>query len=188
MPKTKNAFAFRDFNEEKILQRPYFKKFNLPKKTDTEILESLQPTGDDSVDEMEQKLSTVKALHKRCINFTYLIRRHIARRIKLSGGALNYLDYPTADWAVNDLAKRLMQQYYELEEKIEKRYRQITAASLRKYIKSAGFTQKEIGDRVQISQRGFSHYVCGTNDIPTYTLIRLSKILKVSTDELLGLK
>lgn len=30
MPKTKNAFAFRDFDATRILQRPFFKSLNLP--------------------------------------------------------------------------------------------------------------------------------------------------------------
>jgi len=39
--KTKNAFAFRDFDSSRILQRPFFKDFYFaPDKSDEELLES----------------------------------------------------------------------------------------------------------------------------------------------------
>ena len=38
MPKTRDAFAFHDFDGERILQRKFFRKLNLPADTDNEIL------------------------------------------------------------------------------------------------------------------------------------------------------
>lgn len=197
MPKTKNAFAFRDFNEEKILQRPYFKKFNLPKKTDTEILESLQATGDDSVDDMEQKLNQIKSLHEHCKKFQSLIIRHTDRvaRVKLVKEKAKsnkispiLLEYVLVPAAITELMKKLANSFYELESRIQERYQKDLARRLSIYRKEAGLTQKELGELVNISQNGMSRYLSGKRDIPTYALIRFSKILKVSTDELLGLK
>ena len=54
--KTKNAFAFRDFDSSHILQRPFFKNFYFDSdKSDTEILKSLKDTAEDSVDFLEKK-------------------------------------------------------------------------------------------------------------------------------------
>lgn len=186
MPKTKDAFALRDFDATKILQRRYFKQFNLPNKTDEEILKIL--TADDDVESMEKNLSTLKALAKRCETFNFKIRRHIARRIKLFDGAEKYLDYPTADWAVNDLMKKLSLGYYELETKIEKQYRERITERLRYYRLKAGLTQKELAELVQVSPMGMSHYARGERDLPTHTLIRISKVLNVTADKLLGLQ
>ncbi len=49
------------------------------------------------------------------------------------------------------------------------------------------YTQTELADKLGISQRGYSHYEKGDNDIPTEILIRLSQIYGTSTDYILGL-
>lgn len=48
-------------------------------------------------------------------------------------------------------------------------------------------TQKMIANILNISQRGYSHYETGNNDIPTETLIKLAKFYNVSVDYILGL-
>lgn len=48
-------------------------------------------------------------------------------------------------------------------------------------------TQKEIAKILKISQRGYSHYETGDNNIPVEILIKLAKFYKVSTDYILGL-
>lgn len=47
-------------------------------------------------------------------------------------------------------------------------------------------TQKELADFLSISQRGYSHYETGNNDIPTETLIKLADFYETSVDYLLG--
>ena len=54
--------------------------------------------------------------------------------------------------------------------------------------KAAGLTQKELGERVQVSSLGISRYERDEREIPIYTLVRLAKELKLSGDEILGLK
>lgn len=49
------------------------------------------------------------------------------------------------------------------------------------------YTQSELASMLGISQRGYSHYEKGDNDIPTEILIRLSQIYGTSTDYILGL-
>ncbi len=46
--------------------------------------------------------------------------------------------------------------------------------------------QKDIADFLNISQRGYSHYETGNNDIPTEILIRLADFYETSVDYLLG--
>ena len=48
-------------------------------------------------------------------------------------------------------------------------------------------TQQEIADILNISQRGYSHYETGNNDIPTEILIKLAKYYNTSIDYILGL-
>ncbi len=48
-------------------------------------------------------------------------------------------------------------------------------------------SQKTLGERIGMSQTGYSKYETGENDIPTNILIQLSKIYNTSIDYMLGL-
>lgn len=198
MPKTRNAFAFRNFDETRILQRPYFRQFNLPNQADTDILKLLQATADDDVDAMENKLSTLKALHERVQDFINLINRYCDRARKLTRLLLNAgkikppvltppSDYLNAIFYTKDLLGNIAQNYYALEKKIQKKYRAEFTARLRHYLDESGLTRRKLGDLVQVSPQSMSKYFLGQNEMPIHTLIRISKILGVSTDKLLGL-
>lgn len=47
-------------------------------------------------------------------------------------------------------------------------------------------TQIELAKVLNISQRGYSHYETGNNDIPTEILIKLANYYDVSIDYILG--
>lgn len=47
-------------------------------------------------------------------------------------------------------------------------------------------TQTDIANILNISQRGYSHYETGNNDIPTDILIKLADYYGISVDYLLG--
>jgi len=51
-----------------------------------------------------------------------------------------------------------------------------------------GLTQTQLGEMIDASQRAISRYETVAELPPTGTLIKLAKALKVSTDDLLGLK
>ena len=55
MPKTKDAFAMRDFDGKRILQRPYFRQFGFADESDEKILSSLTATDSDGLAELERK-------------------------------------------------------------------------------------------------------------------------------------
>ena len=194
MPKTKDAFAFRNFDKTRILQRPYFRRFNLPNKSDVEIIQSLQAADDDSVDTMEDKLSTLKALHERVQDFQSLCSRHIARISSLvkkrekENKKLPYvLEYVIVVDDLGDILNGLAENYYVLEKKIQKKYRDEFTARLRHYLEESGLTRRKLGDLVQVSPQSMSKYFLGQNEMPIHTLIRISKVLGISTDKLLGL-
>ncbi len=48
-------------------------------------------------------------------------------------------------------------------------------------------TQSQLAKILNISQRGYSHYETGKNDIPTETLIKLAKFYNTSVDYILGI-
>ena len=190
--KRQNAFAFRNYNGKKILQRPFFKSLKLPAAMDAEILSALKIADSDSVDDMENKLIITKATHNRIEEYRRLIERH-TRRCDRYNKALGVkkaviTEYFTATLDCIELGEKFAKLYYETERKIQKRYRQEFTARLKRERLKAGLKQKELGDLVQVSPQGFSLYERGERDIPIHTVIRLAKALNLSGDRILGLK
>ena len=202
--KTKNAFAFRDFDSARILQRPFFKDFHFdPNKSDTEILESLNKVTEDSVDSWERNLYVIKATLERLIKFRHLINRHNESRLdkynKLKSKSQDVkitelvrpapvMEYFSASLSVLELINKFKQLYSEIEKKIQVRYRKDFGNRLRLLRKDLGLTQAKFGDLVQVSPQVFSLYERGEHDIPVHTIIRLAKVLDMSSDKILGLK
>ena len=54
--------------------------------------------------------------------------------------------------------------------------------------RAKGLTQTELGKKVGVSQRVITYYERDAEHPPTHLLIPIAKALKVSVDELLGLK
>ena len=54
--------------------------------------------------------------------------------------------------------------------------------------KANGLTQDELGDRIGVSRRVIAYYEGETKYPPTHLLLPIAKTLKISLDELLGLK
>lgn len=200
--KTKDAFALRNFDAARILQRRFFKEFDFDStKTDAEILESLKVADSDSVDDMEEKLHTIKATYERLGKYRQLIDNHIRRCDKFNkckAAALGVkitelkrpartLEYFTEELSCLELMEKFGRLYYEVEKLIQARYRKEFAERLKRARKAAGLTQKQLGDMIQISPTGFASYEQAKSDPSIPALIRLAKILKFSENQLLGL-
>lgn len=190
--KTRNAFALRDFDAQRILQRPFFNDFHFDSsKTDSQILQLLKAADNDSVDDMEQKLHTIEKVHEKLNDFYHFISRHQKRLNRRKNKEKNIDDivlgyfYASLDCA--ELAQKFGVFYNEVEKKIQQQYRTEFAARLKQARRAAGLTQRQLADMVQISPTGFAQYEQGRNDPSLLTLSRISKRLKVSSDELLGI-
>ena len=62
----------------------------------------------------------------------------------------------------------------------------ILCRRLRGLREEKGWTQKEIGIKLNMSQTGYNQYEIGKNDVPTEILLKLSKIYDVNIDYILG--
>jgi patatin-like phospholipase/acyl hydrolase len=92
--KTKNAFAFRDFDSTRILQRPFFRDFHFDtNKSDAQILESLNTVEEDSVDAWERNLYVIKATHERLTQFRHLIDRHNKKKFTAKKVTIELIPY-----------------------------------------------------------------------------------------------
>ena len=204
MPKTKNAFALRDFDSTRILQRPFFKSFYFDTdKLDTEILQSLSTT-EDSVDSSEKKLYMIQAILERLGAFRHLIDKHNETRLnkynkkksESKGITITELQRPTpvmeyfsASLSVLELTNKFEKLYYDIEKKLQSRYRTEFANRLKGIRKNIGLTQKQLGALIRVSPDVYSVYERGERrDLPIHMIIRLAKALNMSSDQLLGIK
>ena len=204
MPKTKNAFALRDFDSTRILQRPFFKSFYFDTdKLDTEILQSLSTT-EDSVDSSEKKLYMIQAILERLGAFRHLIDKHNETRLnkynkkksESKGITITELQRPapvmeyfSASLSVLELTNKFEKLYYDTEKKLQSRYRTEFANRLKGIRKNIGLTQKQLGALIRVSPDVYSVYERGERrDLPIHMIIRLAKALNMSSDQLLGLK
>lgn len=80
MPKTKDAFALRDFDGTRILQRPFFRDFHFDAdKTDEEILSNTAAKLDDTLHSINQKISNLEKLQEQIGAYQKVLTRHVKR-------------------------------------------------------------------------------------------------------------
>ena len=131
--KTKNAFAFRDFDSSRILQRTFFKNFYFElNKSDDEILQSLNNKIDESVDSSEKKLYMIQEILEHLKAFRHLIDKHNETRLnkynkkksESKGIPISELQRPApvmeyfnASLSVLELTKKFEKLYYYIEKK-----------------------------------------------------------------------
>lgn len=78
-----NAFAFRDFDMERILQRPFFKEFHFDAdKSDAQILQVLKSADSDSFEMTQHKFDSLDSLLVRVAEYQEHLKRHGERLTK----------------------------------------------------------------------------------------------------------
>ena len=192
MPKTRDAFALRDFDRTRILQRPYFKDFNFDKTlTDEKILSSLSAQIGDSITELERKNETLSKIYSRLRKYTEHVLKHM---VKVG----HYRRYQRAD----DFAHKVTLAFFELtnfeeaakislrnsESILRKRYRDRFAQRLKRARERAGLSRRDVAQMLGYTTNGFAELEKPRSEPNLTALIRLSRNLNVSTDWLLGLK
>lgn len=202
--KTKNAFAFRNFDSARILQRPFFKNFYFePNKSDDEILELLSKATENSVASWEQRLYAIRATHDRLTEFRQLIDRHNENRLnkynrkKSESKGIKIaelqrpapvMEYFNASLSVLELMNKLEKIYSDIEKKIQVRYRKEFGNRLKRARQALGLTQQQLGDLIRISSQGVSLYELGKRDASIPTIIKFAKVLNMNGNQILGLE
>ena len=189
LAKTKNAFAFRDFDHNKFLQRPLFKNLKLNEeyflkddlRGDGEIFESLLPTDD--VNQNELNLKKLQAIQEILVyyQFELIDRHHLPRLIRFKRITQNLelkkraeelqKKYDNYASIITMIQAHVKENTAKLEKIIQQQNKNIFASRLKQARTAAGLTQKELA----------------TAEPPLTTLKRLSKTLGRTTDWLLGI-
>lgn len=212
--KTENAFALKNFDAAKILQRPFFKKwredYHVGDETDEKILMTLAVKNSDDVMILEKKnrrlnevFKLLDKLRTNSINHSNnrleSYRRALTKKLanadtdfllksryqREQGLALEYvLNIPQA---IADLMIIVEKIWQDSEQALQAAYRRRFGERLKIARERTGLSRKELGDAINISPNGYGLYETGKRDVSTTALIRLARTLNVSADWLIGL-
>ncbi|MBQ3444467.1 MAG: helix-turn-helix transcriptional regulator [Selenomonadaceae bacterium] len=208
MPKTKNAFALQKFDTTRILQRIWFKDFDLPVDDDEIFLNAFGKTieGITTV----KNLEIITRLGDRTVFYEALLERHITRlnelqryyvekfmpteerdyREKLERVIELVKFYREALSSIASLRDKILLKIQTLKEFFEKDFRQrFFGSRLRQARKAMGLSQQELAERVGFKTfNSIAQYERGIRDPSLPTLFRLATELKCSADWLLNLQ
>lgn len=202
MPKPRDQFAFalRYFDEKRILQRPFFREFNLPVANDGNILRTFNVLTCATTAAMEQKLEDFRKLYSAVGNYRRLILKHLNRLLKKKR-----LIHARADKEKIDRFEGLLLRYNYVNECIELFHLKLNSLfvngekeidtqrridfsdRLRQARKEARLTQASLAAKIGMTQGGYTLYENAGREPSLATLAKLSRILKRPTDWLLGL-
>ena len=211
MAKSKDAFALRDFDKERILQRKFFfYRLGIAfEDTDIVTLEIYYSVGGVShkgAKAMEQKLSKLRKVTQAILSYKYRLDKHLN---KLDGYVSRYAvefvetnsdDFKRKYARADDLSekyteyRRATEQLFdkckdmisEGEKAIQQQYKKDFAGSLKRIRQERHMSQRELAGRLGIAVPTLSQYENCIVEPTIKNLIRLANALEVSTDELLG--
>ena len=205
--KTRDAFAFRNFDYTKILSRRFFKEifWEFYLGSDTEVLAKL----DHSVWDFRQaEKSQRRLLEILCYSMKYVIhiKRHIIRLHKIQLQLANKIVEGDKDGKITaqyDRAKNLVDRYKRIEisctvleeriialrdeneKEIEKEYRVRLAKHLRAGRLRLNLSQGQFAEKAEIAQSEISRYEGGRKSPNLRTLAKLASTLEITIDELI---
>lgn len=189
MSKTRNAFALRNFDDKRILDRICKIHAGIE---DTEILSN----------PINNSITAIEKLNLCIVAYTGKLTRHQARLMRYF---LRLLRRQKQDENQSDKIARasfLMDEYDKISSDLlhfkesvnmclntarEKYSRDKFSMRLRQARKAAGLTQIQLANKLGMTQSGYSPYENSGTEPSLATLALLSKVLKRSTDWLLGL-
>ena len=198
MPKHHDAFALKDFDEKKILQRAPFKAFNLPHSTDEDVLAEISNFADLDAATMEDRLTKLQSLYEAAIVYRRKLKAH-RRRLKClfvkceSGSAqsertaLLLKNYNWFEEAIELFALKFGKISFDAQKAIAARQKKEFGIRLRQERQKADLTQAELAAKLGAAPSTVANIEQGRVDAPTSTLIRLCKALNCSADKLLGI-
>ena len=206
--KTKDAFAMRDFDKDKILQRKLFVRAEIGgefflkdnRKSDAEILKSFQETGDVNVN--ENNLKKLRVLLEIATHYQekFIDKRHLPRLTRFKRATKNKELRQRADELqkkYDDVADTftifeliLRQDIEKLERAISNYHSRTFTARLKQARLDRGLTQQELADSAGVHRIALTEYenLNKEREPKLITAVMLAKRLGVSLDWLTGIK
>lgn len=191
--KTKDAFAFRNFDEKKILARSFFKDFRLPDGDDETALGVFDAEDFWDAADAEKKLEQLHKLSDRIIRLNKLIVRHVKRLRKFwqatrdDRAAKLLQDYLWYEEAVTLCGLKLGSYFINGEDKLDTLCRSEFGQRIKAARKAVKLKQVDVARRLHIPPSTFASYEQGRNDPPLPVLRRIARILSLDMNQVFGL-
>lgn len=210
MPKTKDAFALRDFDAEKILQQKFFLKQLgfMYEDSDANIID-LYNVGSFAhlgTPIMEERRADLRRLKIAVENYQSRLATHVDKISKLEShyterfmntGTATFKEkydrattlkkcYKLAAALIGKIINQISELEKENEKAIQRNYRKDFANSLKEIRLARKMTQRELAARLEIAVPTLSQYENEVIEPTIKNLVRLANILKTTTDALLG--
>ena len=210
MKKT-NAFALKGFDYERIFQRKFFlhRLGFAYSDNDTDVIDIYNVAAISHLGSvtMVERLDALKKIKTAVLDYTKLINEHVKRLESLRTAYTEKFTETTAPtWQEKYRRAKDFQQAYKdvisklviLQEKInkleqdgekalDKQRRKEFAERLQDARQRAGMKQSEVASQLKVASTTIANYEQGRSDPQIPMLIKIAKILNVSTDKLLGL-
>lgn len=211
MKKTKDAFALKGFDCERIFQRKFFlhRLGFAYSDNDTNVIDIYNVAAISHLGSvtMVERLDALKKIKTAVLDYTKLINEHVKRLESLRTAYTEKFTETTAPtWQEKYRRAKDFQQAYKdvisklviLQEKInkleqdgekalDKQRRKEFAERLQDARQRAGMKQSEVASQLKVASTTIANYEQGRSDPQIPMLIKIAKILNVSTDKLLGL-
>ena len=209
--KKRDAFAFRDFDEQRILQRPFFKAFKFDAdKSDDEILQSLSLSDDDSLSALKEKNRALRQMFDRLSEFVKFTLRHSERLRRYYRGnpiqiertqqldifysnkikrarKLDIFYSINAAPAAGELERKVLDFFIKSEKALQKKSREFFAERLKEARIKAGLSRRYVADELNLLENSYGFYERGLREPNIMMLLRLANLLNVSADWLIGI-
>ena len=200
--KTKNAFAFADFDKNRILSREFFCSLNLSVGTDEEILKS---TNISTVDTTENTVVLLAEIRQKLKAYKLQIERHIKRLENYSNKIAvklveigenrslrsNYLQakelkekYLSVKNAIKNLSDVVQDMIKNANDALSIEYRKIFALKLQKARQTAGLTQKGLAQKLGIPIYNLISYENAKREPDISLIQRIIKTLDITANTL----
>lgn len=198
--KTKDAFALRNFDKEKILSQLFNGYAGY---TNEEIIKLLRQRFE--VEQPEAAIRCLSNLLPETHAYQTRLTKHVDKLLRYATHLIEKYDvdetiqnkvrraknlstcYANIAKAVISLQKLIHETIAAVEGDSETFLRRRFGARLKKARIEAGLTQQQLANKIQMSQGGYTQYELARRDPSIPTLIKLSRILNYPTDWLLGL-
>lgn len=210
MPKTENAFALKNFDVERILQRTFFlhRLGVIHDDTDASILDLYYVANIAHLGaaKMEKRITDLHQLKAATETYKKILNRHVDRISKfesryaekfiktLDSSFREKYEYANILKSCYNLALKLVDKLIGLmsalekenDKFIQKKYREEFAVNLKHIRLARKMTQRELATRLDIAVPSLSQYENAIIEPTIKNLVRLANILGTTTDALLG--
>lgn len=187
----------KDFDKDKILQRPFFQDLNLPNCSDDEILATFDVSTLKDSAAMEKRIADLYKLDDRLKEYRRLVKENISdfkQKIALSTkiGAINENDAARlrqlnfiAD-ASEVLNLKFGQYYVNGKKAFDTQYRKEFGQRLKAARLELSLSQGDVGRKIGLSRNAYQTYELGQRDPSIATIRHLTKILKKDANFFFG--